>query len=230
MGATSRRRAAIVVMAKAPRPGEVKTRLCPPLSLAHAAALYRCFLVDTVAQAKRLERAATAIAYTPLGARVVFEEACPGFILIPQRGDDLGARLASTFEQMFALGFAAVVAMGADTPTLPLAYLERAIELVRHPGGDVVLGPTDDGGYYLIGLRALHRTLFEGIPWSTGRVLAETLRHAERAGLTAACLPPWRDVDTVEDLRALEAALRGGDGGTARKTRRFLAARAGGSR
>ena len=230
MGGSSGGRAAIVVMAKAPRPGEVKTRLSPALSPIDAAALSRCFLLDTVALARRLDRVVIAIAYTPSDARIVFEETCPGVFLVPQWGDDLGARLAGAFEQLFALGFASVVAIGADTPTLPLAYLETALALVRDPRVDVVLGPSTDGGYYLIGMRALQHGLFQDIPWSTGRVFAETLRRTERAGITTACLASWRDVDTVEDLRALEAALRGGDGGTARETRRFLAARAGGFR
>lgn len=222
MGNSSGGRSAIVVMAKAPRPGEVKTRLVPALSPIDAAALYRCFLLDTVAQARRLDHVVVSIAYTPSGARAVFEEAFPGIFLIAQCGDDLGARLAGTFEHLFGLGFRSVIAVGADSPTLPLAYLENGLALVRDPRVDVVLGPTVDGGYYLIGMRALHRRLFEDIPWSTGRVLAETLRHAQRVGLLTACLPSWRDVDTAEDLRALEAMLRGSDGGTAPETRRFL--------
>lgn len=227
MGGSNGGRAAIVVMAKAPRPGAVKTRLCPPLSPVEAATLSRCFLRDTLDLTRTLEHVTTVLAYTPPDDRAVFEEACPGVSLLPQHGDDLGTRLASVFEQLFGLGSRAVIAIGTDTPTLPLAYLENARSLVRDPRVDVVLGPSADGGYYLIGMRALHRALFEAIPWSTGRVLAETLRHAERAGLVTACLPSWRDVDTAEDLRALEAMLGGDDGRSARETRRFLAARAG---
>jgi rSAM/selenodomain-associated transferase 1 len=215
-------------MAKAPRAGAVKTRLCPPLSPADAAGLSRCFLLDTLEETRRLAGVTTAVAYAPADERATFEATCPGVVLVPQRGEDLGARLSSAFEQLFGLGFEAVIAIGADTPTLPRAYLGYALELIGHPGVDLVIGPAEDGGYYLIGLRVLYRQLFQGIPWSTDRVLAETLRLAERARLAAACLPAWWDVDTVDDLERLEAALAVAERPSARETRRFLAARAGG--
>jgi rSAM/selenodomain-associated transferase 1 len=217
-------------MAKAPRAGTVKTRLCPPLSPTDTAALYRCFLLDTLEETRSVADVTTAVAYTPADARASFEATCPGIVLVPQRGEDLGARLSSAFEELFGLGFGAVIAIGADTPTLPGAYLRSALHLIENPGVDLVLGPSEDGGYYLIGLRALYRQLFEDIPWSTDRVLAETLRRAKHARLAAACLPMWWDIDTSDDLNRLEAELVGGDGTSGRETRRFLAARAGGLR
>lgn len=160
---------AVAIMAKAPRAGEVKTRLCPPLSAAEAAELYRCFLLDKIEQVRSLCGARPAIAYTPEEGRAFFETAAPDFLLVPQRGDDLGARLAGTFEALFAQGYVGALAIDSDTPTLPTGLLQEAVNLLAGPPVDVVLGPCEDGGYYLIGLRRLHRELFEGIAWSTDR-------------------------------------------------------------
>ncbi|MBI4638097.1 MAG: TIGR04282 family arsenosugar biosynthesis glycosyltransferase [Candidatus Rokubacteria bacterium] len=216
---------AVLIMAKAPHPGEVKTRLCPPLSPVEAAELYRCFLLDKIEQVRTLRQARAAVAYTPAEGRGLFEELAPGFALLPQRGDDLGARLAGSFEQLLADGFAAALAIDSDTPTLPTAFLQEAVDLVASGGTDVVLGPTEDGGYYLIGLRQAHRELFEGIPWSTAEVLPETIRRARASGLTVRCLPPWFDVDTPADLERLQGSLAAADEGPAPRTRRFLLGR-----
>lgn len=212
----------VAIMAKAPRAGQVKTRLCPPLSGAEAAELYRCFLLDKIDQVRALRGATPAIAYAPPGGRAAFEGLAPGFSLVPQRGGDLGARLANSFAQFFRNGCGAALAIDSDTPTLPVALLQQALDLVRAPSIDVVLGPTEDGGYYLIGLRALHRELFDGIAWSTSRVLPETARRAEAKGLRVAYLPPWYDVDTPADLERLKTALALAEGGQPSHTRRFL--------
>jgi rSAM/selenodomain-associated transferase 1 len=209
-------------MAKAPRAGEVKTRLCPPLSLGDAAELYRRFLLDKIDQVRALGTASPAIAYTPAEARALFEELAPGFVLVSQRGADLGDRLASSLGELLDKGHPGALAIDSDTPTLPLGFLRQALDLVATPEIDVVLGPTEDGGYYLIGLRTVHRELFEGMAWSTSQVLAETIRRADRKGLRVACLPPWYDIDTADDLARLEATLAASDGDAPRHTRRFL--------
>jgi hypothetical protein len=209
-------------MAKAPRAGEVKTRLSPPLSAMDAAELYRCFLLDKIEQVRTLTAASPAIAYTPPHERAFFEGLAPDFLLVPQRGADLGARLANSFEHLFALGHGAVFAIDSDTPTLPTAYLEQALDLIATPGIDLVLGPSEDGGYYLIGLRALTRDLFEDMPWSTAQVVPETCRRAEANGLKVAALPPWFDIDTPKDLEQLEVSLARSAGNAARHTRRFF--------
>jgi len=215
-------RIAVFIMAKTPRPGEVKTRLCPPLSAAQAAEVYRCFLLDKIEQVRALKEATPAIAYAPADGRIVFEELAPGFFLLPQRGPDLGARLANSFEEFLKNGCAAALAIDSDTPTLPLAFLQQALDLIRTPSIDVVLGPTEDGGYYLIGLRTLHRELFENIAWSTSEVLPETVKRAETKGLKVAHLPSWYDVDTPGDLERLRATLTGSEGIEAYHTRRFF--------
>ncbi len=217
---------AVTIMAKAPRAGEVKTRLCPPLSLADAAELYRRFLLDKIEQVRSLGTASPVIAYTPAEARAFFEEVAAGFVLVRQRGPDLGDRLANTLGELLGRGHLGALAIDSDTPTLPLRYLEQALDLVATPEVDVVLGPTEDGGYYLIGLRTLYPELFQAMTWSTSHVLPETLRRAEAKGLRVACLPPWYDIDTPDDLARLRAALAASDGGAPRHTRGFLLERA----
>jgi hypothetical protein len=213
---------AVAIMAKAPRAGEVKTRLCPPLSGAEAAELYRCFLLDKIEQVRSLQGARPAIAYTPEEGRAFFEAVAPDFRLLPQRGEDLGARLAGTFAALFAQGYAGALAIDSDTPTLPPGLLQQAVDLIAGPAADVVLGPCEDGGYYLIGLRRLHRQLFEGIAWSTDRVLPETLRRAKGLGLTVASLPTWLDIDTPEDLERLQVSLARTETDLPRHTRDFF--------
>lgn len=219
-------RTAVAIMAKAPWPGQVKTRLCPPLSLEEAADLYRCFLLDKIEQLRSLAGASLAISYAPAEAAGVFETLAPGVLLVAQEGPDLGARLANTFARLFARGFTAALAIDSDTPSLPTRYLEAAVERLASPDVDLVLGPSDDGGYYLIGMRSLEPELFEAMPWSTSRVLPETIRRAAARGLRVAHLPTWFDVDTYADLERLEASLPGTDAAFARHTRRFFERRA----
>lgn len=214
---------AVAIMAKAPRPGEVKTRLCPPLDAPEAAALYRCFLLDKLAAVRALGGVQPAVAYAPADARAEFEALAPGFLLVPQEGPDLGARLHATLASLLAGGHAGAIAVDSDTPTLPGAFLQEAADRLAHPGTDVVVGPTEDGGYYLIGVRAARRELFDGMPWSTPAVLEETLRRTAAAGLRTTRLPTWFDVDTPDDLGRLRAALAAGNPAPgAAHTRHFL--------
>jgi len=215
---------AVAIMAKAPRSGEVKTRLCPPLSPDEAASLYRCFLLDKIAQVRALESAAPVVAFSPPVARADFAALAPGFRLLAQRGADLGARLLNVVGDLLAEGHAGAIAVDSDTPTLPVQLLQEAVERLSLPGPDVVLGPTEDGGYYLIGVRAARPELFEGIAWSTPAVLGETLRRAEKAGLSTACLAPWSDVDTAGDLARLRAELTAAGERGPVHTGRFFAA------
>jgi uncharacterized protein len=221
--ASSLKEVAVAIMAKAPRPGTVKTRLCPPLLATEAAALYRCFLLDKIASVGRLVDARPVIAYTPDDARAEFDALAPGFALVAQDGSDLGARLHATLAGLLAAGHAGAIAVDSDTPTLPGGFLQQAVDCLSRPGPDVVLGPTEDGGYYLIGVRAPHRELFERMPWSTSDVLEVTRRRAAAAGLRAVCLPSWFDVDTPDDLERLRAMLDTANDSTACETRRFLA-------
>jgi uncharacterized protein len=214
---------AVAIMAKAPTPGQVKTRLCPPLSYEEAADLYRCFLLDKIEQVKALKQAERVIAYTPEDSKSFFEAlASPAFLFVPQTGPDLGARLINTLTQLRALGYQKVMAIDSDTPTLPVDHLRQGFALLNKPEIDVVLGPCEDGGYYLIGVREIHRELFDDMAWSSPQVLPETIRRAEAKRLKVACLPAWYDVDTPEDLQRLKISLGAEEGTAGRHTKRFL--------
>lgn len=216
-------RVAVAIMAKAPVAGAVKTRLTPPLTAADAAGLYRCFLLDKVEQVRALQDAHGVVAYTPPEARGTFEDLAPGFELLPQRGAELGARLANGLAELLAHGHAGAVAIDSDTPTLPAAFLQQGVDVLRCGEADVVIGPSDDGGYYLIGVRKERPELFDDMPWSTPAVLPETLRRARAAGLTTVRLPEWFDVDTAADLERLRASLAEPGSSSAPHTARFLA-------
>jgi rSAM/selenodomain-associated transferase 1 len=216
---------ALVIMAKAPREGEVKTRLFGALSPEDAKQLYIAFLSDTFALMEEVmdERDALSLAlcYTPAGEEEAFEEVeREGSLMFAQRGGELGERLRNCFADLFEMGFDSVIVLGADSPTVPGELIYDAFDCLENEE-DVVLGPTADGGYYLLGMRAPHAPLFDGIPWSTGEVFAATKQRAAAAGLHLVELPEWYDVDTPEDLDRLKQELRETREG-ARVTRRFL--------
>ena len=203
---------ALAVMAKAPRAGAVKTRLQPQLTPEEAAALSVCFLRDTTANLATVAGATggaeAVVSYTPVGAEGAFDGLLPaGCKLIPQRGEAFGDRLFYAAEDLFEVGYAAVCLINSDSPTLPPAALAAAVALLARAGDRLVLGPADDGGYYLIGLKHAHRRLFDDIDWSTSRVLAQTLERAAECGLEVELLPAWYDVDDAETLRRLCAEL-----------------------
>lgn len=198
---------ALFVMAKDPRAGQVKTRLCPPLTPVMAARLYGCFLSDVLDLVADLPGVDPVVAYTPSSAEAEFSRMTSGrFLLIPQAGADLGARLANTFQALFCRGYEKVAAVSTDSPDLPRKYLHEVFD--RLEDVPIVLGPCPDGGYYLIGLAQPVPALFRDMPWSTDRVLGETDRRAKTLGLAVSYLPEWHDVDTAEDLARLVQELR----------------------
>jgi rSAM/selenodomain-associated transferase 1 len=216
---------AVAIMAKQPVAGSVKTRLCPPLTPEEAASLYRCFLLDKLDQVRRLRTVSPWLAYTPQEADGFFRRlAGEGFCLTPQEGRDLGQRLARLSEQLLAAGHPAVVIIDSDTPSLPDSLLADAIEQLGDPRTDAVLGPAEDGGYYLVGLRRPAPALFDGVAWSTPAVLSETLARAAAQGLRVRLLSPWFDVDTGDDLERLRVSLEA-NGTPAIHTRSFLRTR-----
>ena len=212
----------LAIMAKAPRVGAVKTRLCPPLRAPEAAELARCFLLDALDRVRMVAGARPILGYAPVEAQGQFEEVAPGFALIPQHDGDLGERQLHLIDDVLGLGLQAALVIGTDSPTLPRECLDEAVGLVMAPDVDVVLGPTVDGGYYLIGMRAPHPALFEHMSWSTSTVLGRTLDRAQRQGLRVACLPTWFDVDTGADLERLRVELEASPGTSPRHTRGFL--------
>jgi rSAM/selenodomain-associated transferase 1 len=202
------RRPAVVVFARAPVAGKAKTRLIPALGARRAAELYRCFVLDTLSRAAGAPAEIVVAAAEPEDLAAVgalAEEACPRAELIVQAGADLGERMVNAVGEALGRGHPRAVVIGTDSPDMPEGRLEQAIELTA--GRDVVLGPCLDGGYYLVGLRAARRELFEGIRWSSEVVLSETLRRASEGGLSAALLEPWYDVDTSDELSFLRQHL-----------------------
>jgi rSAM/selenodomain-associated transferase 1 len=207
-----RSKCALAVMAKAPRPGKVKTRLCPPLTLEQSAALNICFLRDTtenIAQiAERSGAAVGLISYTPLGDEMLFEGLLPAsFSLVLQRSGDFGERLLGAAKDILACGFGAVCLIDSDSPTVPAAAFEQAVAALLAPGDRIVLGGSHDGGYYLIGLKHPHPEPFQNIQWSTASVLEETIHAAKSAGLEVVTLPLWYDVDDGPTLEILRTEL-----------------------
>lgn len=210
---------AIVVLAKHPIPGAVKTRLAGVLGPENACDLYRAFVLDL---ADRLRRTGLPVwwAFTPSSApfaRLVRTQRC-----FPQRSGDLGRRIAHALAVVRRRGAAAAIALGTDAPHVSLREIARAARALAR-GTEVVLGPAADGGYYLVGVRTPRRGLFEGIPWSTSRVLATTRARCRRLGLSCVELAPDFDVDGPRDLVRLRRLLRGRAGGL-RHTRAALRA------
>jgi uncharacterized protein len=206
---------ALILFAKAPIPGQVKTRLCPPLTPDEAASLHGSIVLDMLERSRNAAGLDRFVACAPSSDHVFFKilEERHGVRLIAQTGDDLGARMARAFADVFALGYRQVLVVGTDLPTLPGSVFGEAVTLLA--AHDVVLGPALDGGYYLVGLRKPSPGLFAGIPWSTDRVLSLTQQKAAALGLHQALLPVRRDVDTIDDLLSLieETGLQPREGG-----------------
>jgi rSAM/selenodomain-associated transferase 1 len=234
-------------MTKAPQAGRVKTRLVPPLTPEEAADLNKCFLRDTAAaissacrrhplsDAHASHSQAPSVArgiavYTPVGAESVYDDILPvDFSLLPQRGDRFGERLYFAVEDLFKCGFAAVCLIDSDSPTVPAENFAGAVELLSTGHDRVVLGPSDDGGYYLIGVKKPHRDLFEQIDWSTERVLDQTIQRATEVGLEIQLLRTGYDVDEGSSLQRLcnDVMADTTVAGIAPHTREFLGSLAG---
>ena len=226
---------ALALMTKAPRAGNVKTRLVPPLTNEEAAQLNRCFLKDTGAAISvccsgltdaNSEPIARGVAvYTPVGAESDYADILPAdFSLLPQRGENFGERLYFAAEDLFKCGFDSVCLIDSDSPTIPAENFAKAMELLSLPGNHIVLGPCDDGGYYLIGLKQLHQGVFEQIDWSTEQVLEQTIRRATQIGVGVHELPRGLDVDDHAALRRLCSELLGKNArdNVAPQTQQFL--------
>ena len=220
---------ALGIMTKAPQPGKVKTRLVPPLTPEDAAELNICFLRDLAGSISQacLSSAQGVGVYTPIGAESAYENILPKeFFLIPQRGHEFGERLIFAAEDLFTVGFESVCLINSDSPTVPpSSFVEAANELAK-AGDRIVLGPSEDGGYYLIGLKKLYKGLFEEIDWSTERVLDQTIQHASKMGVEVHQLPYGFDVDDRAMLQQLCHELLGpgvrSASNIAPNTRKFL--------
>jgi hypothetical protein len=195
---------ALSVMTKAPRPGNVKTRLAPPLTLEESAALNICFLRDTFTNISEVRHAAGVAVYTPQGEEAAFNNIVPpNFLMLPQRGEDFGQRLFAAAQDLLSAGFGSCCLIDSDSPTVPHRALQLAVQTLAEPGDRVVLGPTDDGGYYLIGLKHAHPHVFKDILWSSPTVFDATMDRIAEQGLDVTLLPRWFDVDDGPTLKRL---------------------------
>jgi rSAM/selenodomain-associated transferase 2/rSAM/selenodomain-associated transferase 1 len=217
-------RPVVAIVARAPS-AVGKTRLVAALGIEDGRSLREALLRDSLDSVAAVA-AARALLFTPADAEAELRELAPaGTLFVPQRGDTLGERMWRGASDLFLAGFDPVVLIGSDAPTLPEAHIRQAVAFLARSRDAVVLGPADDGGYYLIGFRRAHAELFRDIPWGTEAVLDRTVRAARALGLHVELLPPWHDVDTVADLRRV---CRGSNGvnGSGRHTRAWIAATA----
>jgi len=210
----SRRSCAIAVMAKASQPGRTKTRLVPPLTHEEAAAFNTAFLQDVagnlIAASVKADIAGY-MAYGPPGSEPFFEAILPGEIgLIESWQPNFGDCLFRAAAVLLGSGYACACVLNADSPTLPTSLLVETAERLAAPGDRIVLGPSNDGGYYLLGLKRSHRRLFDDIDWSTERVAGQTLERAAELGLEVVMLPEWYDVDDAQALRTLAGEVLAG--------------------
>jgi rSAM/selenodomain-associated transferase 1 len=212
---------ALIVVAKQPAPGRTKTRLSPPLQPEQASKLYECFLTDTLDLIRQVELVQPVVAFLPAGAEAYFHQLASDFDLIQQQGPDLGVRLDNAISSYLSRGYQRVVIMNSDSPTLPAAYLSQAFDSLE-AGADVVLGPCDDGGYYLIGVKQPIPRLLQEVQMSTPTVAADTIAMAVEDNLKVHFLPNWYDVDDAASLIRLAEEVTNGKLQTATHTRRFI--------
>ncbi len=211
---------ALLVIAKRPHPGQTKTRLTPSLSAGQASQLYECFLRDTLDLARAVRDVTRFILYTPTCESAYFAKLAPDFALLAQTGGNLGERLDNAIVHCLNNGFRQVVIMNSDGPTLPAAHVAQAFTLLNK--SEAVFGPSEDGGYYLVGLTRPQPRLLREVQMSTPAVLQDTLTLAREEGVPVSLLPRWYDVDTISDLERLALELRKQSSGIAQHTRTFL--------
>ena len=193
-------------MAKAPRPGSVKTRLAESLSLQAVTELYRCLLNDTIALAQALDQAEFAIMCPASDVADLKCLLAKTVRIVPQTGQGLAAGLASVFQHFATSGRKRVIAFNSDSPHLPASVLEAAFDILE--ARDLVVGPTHDGGYYLVGAKASHADLFASAGMGTANALEALLTRARALGLSLDLTDPFYDIDVQGDLTRLAAELR----------------------
>jgi rSAM/selenodomain-associated transferase 1 len=197
--------ASLLVFAKVPRPGTVKTRLTPALTPAEAARLYTAFLRDTLRQVVQLEVDVRLYLAPPLPEGGI--DGLPAEVSVhTQTGDGLGERMKQAFRESLGDGVERAVVMGSDHPTLPSSFLWQAFRSLDDPQS-LCVGPTEDGGFYLLGMTSVYPQLFDDMAYSHSEVFSETLARAERTDAEITVLPEWYDVDTPRDLGRMLADL-----------------------
>lgn len=201
---------ALLIFAKVPRPGAVKTRLTPVLTPSEAARLYTAFLRDTLRQSQRLSGVAVRLYLAPPLPDQEIAGVPTEVSLHEQKGDGLGNRMKRAFREAFQDGYERALVMGSDHPTLPLSFLRQADRALRVPQS-ICVGPTEDGGFYLLGMSAFYPQLFDDMTYSHSRVFSDTLARAEQTEARLTVLPQWYDVDRPADLDRMMSDLEEGD-------------------
>jgi rSAM/selenodomain-associated transferase 1 len=196
----------LIIFAREPRTGTVKTRLARDLGSHRAATdLYSAMLADVLASAATLDNTRLLLFWALKSGAVPAFPTQPRLEMFDQQGHNLGERMANAFGRAFEVGCETCCIIGSDSPDLPPDYIRQAFGILEGDEAEAVFGPAEDGGYYLLGLRRVPQRLFEGIAWSTPQVLRTSLERARLCGLKTALLTPWRDIDTAEDLDAFLA-------------------------
>jgi rSAM/selenodomain-associated transferase 1 len=199
---------ALVVLAKAPLPGNVKSRLVPPLSAEQAADLARALLLDQLNHLRSLAGADLYLAFAPAESESMMRRLVPArYRCFPQAGGDLGQRMQAAFAELFDGGYQRIVLIGGDLPAVPLPFFEQAYAFLRSSEQSVVLGPSSDGGYFLVGCNCLTPQIFSGIDWGQPHVLEQTVARLAAFKIAYQLLPEWFDVDTADDMVNLESLL-----------------------
>jgi rSAM/selenodomain-associated transferase 1 len=206
----------VAVMAKASYPGRTKTRLSPPLSMEEAADFNTAFLkdvADNLSAAACSASLAGSMAYGPPGSEAFFREILPRSIALHEVWwPNFGDCLKQAMQKQFDAGHKAACVLNSDSPTLPVALLVEMVDVLAQPGDRAVLGPSTDGGYYLLACKRQHGRLFEDIAWSTDAVARQTLDRAAEIGLRVHILPRWYDVDDCASIRLLAREVLNGQG------------------
>ena len=219
-GRESENSRALMIFAKKPEPGSVKTRLSPPLTAEEASGLYDCMIRDSLEMTASLSGVKSFIFFQDdPGAADYFRELAPDTPSSPQRGENLGERMKNAFHEMFGRGFAEVAIIGTDSPDLPPEHIFEAFSLLEYEHTDLVFGPAEDGGYYLLAMKRVWDGLFTGLPWSSEHLLSASVEAARDSCLGASFLPKWRDIDTAADLGRPELL---DEKSPAKRTREFL--------
>jgi uncharacterized protein len=198
----------LIVLAREPLPGLVKTRLGAAIGDSAAAELYETMLQDVLKTTRQLSDVDTVLFWDCEEMSLPFLAAKYQCLSRRQIPGDLGKRMQGAFEEIFADGYNICCIIGSDAPDLPLSYILQAYQLLETTHTDIVLGPSTDGGYYLLGLRQVCPQLFTNIPWSTAVVLEQSLAAARDSALMTSLLPEWQDIDTLEDLLAFQERSR----------------------
>ena len=212
----------IVMLSKAPEPGKVKTRLASHMSDLEAALLQEAFVLDTLGSLACIEDTKKYLACHPDKNHIFFKEIEENFVVTTfnQAGQDLGERMENAFRYLRDQGHKEIVVIGSDSPTLPVEILNDAFQRLKKD--ELVIGPSLDGGYYLIGISGKIPDLFSGIEWGTDKVFEETLKKLKENKLDFSLLPFWYDIDTIKELRFMQIHLDAMNDGSCVRTREII--------